>query len=271
MLALYIILGVLAFLVALFLFLVYPSTRRHKDRDVLNGRFIAHRGFHGVMDNTPENSLNAFKRAVELGLAIEIDIHLTRDGEVVVFHDDTLTRVCGVDARVEDKTLSELKELRLLNTDCRIPTLKECLNTVDGKVPLLIEFKCVSLKCDDLCRAADEILSEYNGKYLIQSFYPTVLKWYKKHRNDICRGQLASKFSKEELHKRLLGCLLFNFLARPDFVSYEHKYSDYFFFKLVKRLGAFPVGWTFKSQAELTENGKEFKTFIFEGFIPDKD
>lgn len=271
MLALYIMPGVLAVLIALFLFMVFPSLRRHKDRQVLKGRFIAHRGLHGLLDNTPENSLNAFKRAVELGFAIEIDIHLTADGEVVVFHDDTLSRVCGVDSRVEDKTLSQLKELRLLNTDCRIPTLKECLDTVDGKVPLLIEFKCVSLKCDDLCRAADKILSEYKGKYLIQSFYPTVLRWYKKHRKDICRGQLASRFPKEELHKRLLGCLLFNFLARPDFVSYEHKYSGYLFFKLVKKLGAFPVGWTFKSQAELDQNGEAFKTFIFEGFIPDND
>ena len=267
---LFICLGVVAALMGLLLFLIFPSLRRHRDREVLKGRFIAHRGLHGLLDNTPENSLNAFKRAVELGFAIEIDIHLTADGEIVVFHDDTLNRVCGVDGRVEDKTLAELKQMRLLGTDCEIPTLKECLDIVNGKVPLLIEFKCISLKCDELCRAADEILSNYKGKYIIQSFYPTVLRWYKKHRKDICRGQLSTPFKGEAFYKRLSGALLLNFLGRPDFVSYEHKYSGYFFFKLVKKLGAFPVGWTFQSQSDLDTNGKAFKTYIFEKFLPKK-
>lgn len=268
MLALYITLGILAVLLGLFLFLVFPSLRKHPDREVLNGLYIAHRGLHGLEPNTPENSLPAFQKAVDKGFGIEIDIHLTRDGEVVVFHDDTLTRVCGIDARVEDKTLSELKELRLLNTDCTIPTLQECLDTVNGQVPLLIEFKCVSLKCDDLCRAADEILSKYKGKYLIQSFYPTVLRWYKKHRKDICRGQLASAFKGEELYKRLLGCLIFNFFGRPDFVSYEHKYRKNLCRRTVTKLGAFPVGWTFRSQEALDRDQSGFKSYIFENFIP---
>lgn len=268
MIILFICLGVVAALMGLLLFLIFPSLRRHRDREVLKGRFIAHRGLHGLLDNTPENSLNAFKRAVELGFAIEIDIHLTRDGQVVVFHDDTLNRVCGVDGKVEEKTLAELKQLRLLGTDCEIPTLQECLDVVNGKVPLLIEFKCVSLKCDALCRAADKILINYNGKYLIQSFYPTVLRWYKKHRSDICRGQLSTPFKGEAFYKRLSGALLLNFLGRPDFVSYEHKYSDYFFFKLVKKLGAFPVGWTFQSQSDLDNAKLNFDAYIFENFMP---
>lgn len=268
MIVLYISLGVVAALIGLFLFLIFPSLRRHRDRNVLKERLIAHRGLHGLLDNTPENSLNAFKRAVELGFAIEIDIHLTLDGQVVVFHDDTLNRVCGVDGKVEEKTLDELKQLRLLGTDCQIPTLQECLDVVNGKVPLLIEFKCVSLKCDALCRAADKILSKYNGKYLIQSFYPTVLRWYKKHRKEICRGQLATTFKGEAFYKRLSGALMLNFLARPDFVSYEHKYGDYFFFKLVKKLGAFPVGWTISNQSDLDNAKQNFEAYIFENFIP---
>ncbi len=268
MIALYISLGVIVFLIGIILFLVFPSSRKHKDREVLKDKFIAHRGLHGLLKNTPENSLNAFSRAVELGFAIEIDIHLTADGEVVVFHDDTLNRICGVDGRLEEKTLLELKQLRLLNTDCEIPTLQECLDTVRGKVPLLIEFKCTSLKCQELCRAANRILSEYDGKYLIQSFYPTVLRWYKKNRKDVCRGQLASAFSGEVLHKRLLGCLMFNFLGRPDFVSYEHKYRKNFFFKLAVRLGAMPIGWTFRSKEDLENDKQAFEAYIFEGFLP---
>ncbi|MBO5912974.1 MAG: glycerophosphodiester phosphodiesterase [Clostridia bacterium] len=270
MIALYISLSVVAVFLALFLFLVFPSLRKHPDCVVLNNLYIAHRGLHGLSEDTPENSLRAFEKAVEWGYGIEIDIHLTKDGKVVVFHDDTLNRVCGVDGRVEDKTLAELKQLRLLGTDCEIPTLQECLDTVNGKVPLLIEFKCISLKCNELCRAADEILSKYNGKYLIQSFYPTVLGWYKKHRKDICRGQLASAFKGEEFYKRLLGCLLFNVVARPHFVSYEHKYRKNIFRRLVTSLGAFPVGWTFQSQKAVDDDKVGFKAYIFEGFIPEK-
>lgn len=270
MTALYLIIGAVVLLGLVYLFLVFPSVRRHKDLKLIEGKFIAHRGLHNLTENTPENSLPAFRQAVELGYPIEIDIHLTSDGEIVVFHDDTLDRMCKVTGRVEDKTLLELKTLRLGDTNCEIPTLEECLNTVNGKVPLLIEFKCVSLKCATLCQKADEILSRYNGDYLIQSFYPTVLRWYKRHRRNICRGQLAESFKNASFEKKLSGNMLFNFLGRPDFVSYKHTDANNLSRRFVTKLGAYPVGWTFQSQDELDKNGKYFKTYIFELFLPDE-
>lgn len=268
MTALMFFIGAVVFLGLVYLFLVFPSVRRHKSIELIKGKYIAHRGLHDLTENTPENSLPAFKLAVELGCPIEIDIHLTLDGEIVVFHDDTLDRMCGVSGRVEDKTLPELKALRLGNTNCEIPTLEECLNTVNGKVPLLIEFKCVSLKCATLCQKADEVLSRYNGDYLVQSFYPIVLRWYKKHRRDICRGQLAESFKGASFEKRMSGNMLFNFLGRPDFVSYKHTDAKNISRMFVTKLGAYPVGWTFQSQDELDKNGKYFNTYIFEQFLP---
>ena len=249
------------------LFLICPTFRRHPDRAHIRGRYIAHRGLHG--DGVPENSLTAYRKAAERGFAIEIDIHLTADGEVVVFHDDTLTRVCGVDRKVEESTLAELKSYRLLGTQETIPTLQECLDTVDGKVPLLIEFKCVSYACRDLCERANAVLSAYTGKYWVQSFYPFVLRWYKKNRKDICRGQLAERFQGEALHKRLLGCMVFNFLSRPDFVSYNHEHADHPARRLVTKLGALPVGWTFTAQEAVNACKDTFAAYIFEGFTPD--
>lgn len=256
-------------LIALFLFLIFPSPRRHPARKRMAGRYIAHRGLHDA--TLPENSLAAFRAAIERGYAIEIDIHLTADGELAVFHDDDLKRVCGVDKRVEDCTMAELKALRLKDTEERIPTLAECLALVDGQVPLLIEFKCISMDCAALCRAADTVLSAYKGEYWIQSFYPTVLRWYRKHRPDVCRGQLASAFPKEAFHKQLLGCLLFNVLARPDFVSYDHTYVGHLCREICTLLGAFPVGWTFTEQAALNRCKGQFRTYIFEGFVPDEE
>lgn len=265
-----IVLGSLCLVTLIYVYLLFPSRRKHKDLKLIEGKFIAHRGLHGLCKNAPENSLEAFRRAVEHGFPIEIDIHLTADGKIVVFHDDFLDRICKTSGRVEDKTLAELKALSIADTDCKIPTLQECLDTVAGKVPLLIEFKCRELRCDKLCETANKILSRYKGKYLIQSFYPTVLKWYRKHRKDICRGQLAATFRGDELYKHTLGYMPFNFLSRPDFVSFNHVDAKWIPRRMVTSFGAYPVGWTFQSQDELDKSGKYFKTHIFEGFVPKK-
>ncbi len=255
----------LTLLLALFLFLIFPAVRRHPARQKMQNMRIAHRGLHD--DTLPENSLAAFQAACEAGYAIENDIHITKDGQVVVFHDDTLNRVCGVEGKIEDLTLAQIKQLRLLGTEHTIPTLQECLDLVAGRVPLLIEFKCLNVAtCHRLCAAADKILQGYGGEYYIQSFYPFVLRWYRKHRKAVCRGQLASGFYKEDISKRLLGCMLFNFLARPDFISYEYTCRKNLFRRLCGILGAFPVGWTFRSQADIDRCRKDFKAYIFENF-----
>ncbi len=265
MLFLKIFLAVLLFLIVLYLFAIMPSLRKHHDIKKLKGLYIAHRGFHSQY---PENSIPSFEAANEKGFAIEIDIHLTKDGKIVVFHDDTLERMCGVDGGCEDKILSELKELRLANTDCEIPTLKECLETVAGKVPLLIEYKMVNGNYKKLCETANEILKDYEGQYFIQSFYPQVLMWYRQNRKDVCRGQLSSAFYKESFKQKLLGQMLFNFIARPDFVSYDVNFPKTFGRKLCKVFGALPVGWTIRSKDELEIAKKYFETYIFENFEP---
>ena len=268
MTAFIIIICAFAVLLLLLLFLICPSPRKHSDLDTLCGLYIAHRGLHNKEKGIPENSLAAFEYAVKNGFAIENDIHLTADGEVVVFHDSTTGRMCGVNKKISEMTLSEIKELRLLGTDKTIPTLKECLEVVDGRVPLLIEFKRDG-KVKELCAAADKILKDYKGQYFIQSFYPQVLCWYKKHNKEVCRGQLSSSFKADPFYKRLAGLLLYNFISRPDFVSYEHTDGAFLPRKLVTKLGAFPVGWTFKSKEEIENGKKYFKTFIFENYIPE--
>lgn len=258
--------SVLAAIVALYLFLIFPCLKKHKNLKELNGKYIAHRGLHNMEKGIPENSLSAFKAAVEKGYLIENDIHITADNEVVVFHDDTLERMCGIKGKIEEKTLSELKKLRLNNTNEQIPTLKECLETVNGKTALLIEFKCNGKTCKRLYREANKILEEYKGLYFVQSFYPPLIRLYKKYNKKVCRGQLSTAFKGETIEKRMLGCLLFNFLSRPHFVSYEHKYANKFSLKLNKILGAFPVCWTLKNKEDLQKAKENFNTYIFEDF-----
>ncbi|MBQ8004802.1 MAG: glycerophosphodiester phosphodiesterase [Clostridia bacterium] len=265
----FILIGLIVLLFTVFVFMIAPAKRKHEDRKILKGLFIAHRGLHDASRQVPENSIAAFRAAAEKGYAIENDIHLTKDGRVVVFHDDDLYRMCSIKARPEDMTLEELKKLRLGGTDEAIPTLEECLEVIDGRVPLLIEFKCKSGSAAPICIAADAILRGYNGKYFVQSFYPPVLSWYKRNRKDVMRGQLSSAFKGDKLHMRMLGCLLFNFMSRPDFVSYDFKYAKEPSRLFCGLLGAFPVGWTFKDQKDIESCRKQFDAYIFEGFLPE--
>ncbi len=265
----YIALTAIFALIIILLFLIYPGRNAHKHKKMLKNAYVAHRGLHS--DTVPENSLKAFKMAIDGGYMIENDIRLTKDGQVVVFHDDNLLRMCGVDKRVDELTLGELKELRLKNSDEQIPTLKECLDLVDGRVAILIEFKCVKkTESDALCAFANEILSNYNGVYFMQSFYPFAVEWYKKNRPDILRGVLASGFYKEKTALKLVGSLVFNFLAKPHFISYDHTNANNVFRRVAVKMGALSVGWTFKSQAEINKNKNNFEAFIFEQFIPEE-
>ncbi len=264
----FLFLGIFALLYLILVYLAAPTSRKHPDLEKIKGKYVAHRGLHD--ENLPENSIAAFKAAVEQGYPIEIDLHLTCDGEVVVFHDKTLNRMCGCDGEVAKLTLDDLKSKRLKDSQETIPTLRECLEAVNGKVPLLIEYKMENGNTGALCKTADEILSKYQGSYLIQSFFPQVLAWYKKNRKNVCRGQLASHFRKQGFAKWLSGNLLLNFLGRPDFVSYKHSDKSNPMLKFVIWLGASPVGWTYRTKKELKTNGEAFKTWIFESLTPDK-
>lgn len=260
-----------AVILAIFLYLIFPAIKKHEGLKEFKNRNIAHRGFHNKEKGIPENSLSAFCEAIAQDFAIETDIHITADGEVVVFHDNTLERMCFADIKTEDLTLSEIREYRLLGTDQRIPTLKEVLALVEGRVPLVIEFKCDKKSCDSLCSAANKILSEYKGVYVIKSFYPPVVAWYKKNNNSVCRGILASVYENKTTFWQNISPFLFNFATRPHFVSYNYKYKKRFMFLLQKFLGAETFGWTFRNKEDLENCKKDFGSYIFEEFNPNEE
>ena len=259
----------LLFLLAMWFTL--PSLRGHPALIVLKTyRYIAHRGLHDEKKGIPENSMTAFRLAVEKGYPIETDLHLTADGEIVLFHDQTLERMCGVGKKPEEMTLTELKALSLAGTAEKIPTLGEFLALVDKKVPVLLEFKAEGFSVGKLCRAADKLLSRYRGVYFIQSFQPAVPAWYRFHRPSVCRGQLSAAFRDRNFGMRFLGDLGFNVFCRPDFISYEQETSSHPMRRLSAFYGAYQVGWTFPKQEEIDAKAKIFDTFIFEGFEPEK-
>ncbi len=229
----------------------------------------AHRGLHG--NGVPENSLEAFKKAVESGHGIELDLQLSSDGEVMVFHDYKLERMTGEAGLLSEKTAEELSELRLAGTNEHIPTLREVLALVDGRVPLLVELKGENLSAA-LPPKADEILREYKGEYCIESFNPLLVAWYKKNRPEIMRGQLYTNFCSERKCTPLnvlLTALSFNFIARPDFVAFDHKHVGILPLRLVRSLcKPYRFTWTVRTDDGFEVARKYSANPIFEGELP---
>jgi len=235
------------------------------------GWYYAHRGFHDNKTDAPENSVKAMKLAVENGYGIELDVQLTRDEKVVVFHDATLKRVCGIDAKVNSMTYEELQKLHLFESEEKIPLFSEVLKIIDGKVPLIMEVKMVDTRTR-VCELANKELEGYEGVYCMESFHPFAVQWYRKNRPEVVRGQLAANFKKEGqkegFQEWLVHILLINVLGRPDFVAYSHKSANNVSRRLTRMFGATAVAWTIRSQEELDNNRKKFDLFIFEGFRP---
>ena len=263
------VIGLLAFLI----FLLAPRLSGRKRVHPFLGVKWAHRGLHDKKRGIPENSFPAFRAAIEAGDGIELDVHLTKDGQLVVFHDDTFERICGRRGRVEDTSYEEMQKYRLAETKERIPLLSEVLQLVDGKVPLLIEVKLPNTDTK-ICRKLDEELRKYHGEYMIQSFNSLVLRWMKKHRNEIPRGQLSENLTKNDrtTHYLLRFCvkyLLSNCMCRPDFISYNLLFQGDLSLKLAHGLFHAPcAAWVLRSEKELEQCQKQFCMYIFENFLP---
>lgn len=268
------IIGICGGAVALLYFLmIMPRMVGRPEAGAFCEYLYAHRGLHDNGTDAPENSLRAFRRAVEAGFGIELDVQLSKDGVPVVFHDFTLKRGCGAEGKVCEHTFEELQQHRLWGTDQKVPKLEEVLELVDGRVPLIVELKAESIDIG-VCGAADKLLSEYKGMYCVESFNPLAMLWYRRHRGRIFRGQLSDAFLKEGEYVGvlyfLLQNLLMNWLSKPDFIAYNCKYPQILSRRLCRSLyGSKAAAWTVRSREQMEEARGNFDIFIFEGFRPD--
>lgn len=281
----------LSFLICmLYLFLIMPRVGKRKGIHLFEQYYYAHRGLHDLStmrnkpglarlakdEGRPENSLAAFAAACEAGYGIEMDVQLTKDKIPVIFHDWTLDRVCHVPGRVRDFTYAELQQFSLNNTDQRIPLFEEVLALINGRVPILLEYKSEDSDMT-ICEICNRILCHYEGNYMIESFNPLVLRWYKKNRPRIIRGQLSANFNDEKTffyHLKMFPFhhLLFNFIGKPDFVAFDWRARRSFSRRICKKLYHNPaIAWTIHSEEEIRFLRRSFDLFIFEGFRPKRE
>ena len=220
--------------VGLPLILLAPGRATKRQKAPFMGMNFAHRGLHSRDKSVPENSLEAFELASRAGYGMELDVQLSKDGQVVVFHDDTLERVCGVNARVDELTYEELK---------------------NGK------------RNRELCEKTYKLLSDYRGEVCIESFNPMIVGWFRRHAKDLVRGQLAMPASYYDGIKKPLAFLMSrgftNILCRPQFIAYRIGKKP-LTVRLAEKMGAMKVAWT--SHEPKNEKGND--AVIFEFYKP---
>ena len=288
-----VLLVILIILILLYLLMIQPRIFHKPSRREHVSVLYAHRGLFDNNSDAPENSMAAFRKAVQAGYGIELDVQLSKDGIPVIFHDFTLARVAryekgqepadavrnddgslGVKGKVEDYTFEELQNFHLMDSEEKIPTFESFLQMVDGKVPLIVELK-IEMTDLSLCPKADALLRDYKGVYCIESFNPLGVHWYKKNHSEVMRGQLSDWFFRDDptLYRGplyfMLTNLWFNFLTRPDFIAYNHKFyynpSRMICRGLYRNVAA---AWTIKSEEELAKAKKHFDIYIFDSFVP---
>ena len=264
-----------AILLAVFLLLLLAVGGRkgHPGLKALRGWYYAHRGLHG--NGIPENSMAAFRAALEHGYGIELDIHLLKDGNLAVMHDSKLLRTTGAEGCMEDLTTEDLANYRLEGTEETIPTFRQVLDLYAGKAPLIVELKPERGNHAALAKAACDMLKSYDGVYCIESFDPRCVHWLKANRPEIIRGQLTENFfrGKTKLAWYVAFAMthnLMNIWTMPDFVAY--KFADRnctptnWIWKKLRRIQ--PVTWTLQTKEDFDTAVKEGWIPIFESFIP---
>lgn len=246
-----------------YLFLIAPEKAPNEKKALFAGRNYAHRGLHNKDGNAPENSLPAFAAAAALGYGVELDVHITADDRIVVFHDDTLERMCGANYSIEELTYNELCKYRLAESDCKIPLLTEVMDVLNG-VPIILELKR-GKRNRRLCELTLDLIDSYNGQICVESFDPTIVRWFKKHAPDILRGQLSAKEleGQSKPTQFILSRLLTNFLGRPNFVAYKIGKKP-LSVRICEKMGAMKVAWTSHDY----ESEKNNDAVIFEHYLP---
>ena len=261
---------ILILLLLILLFLVAPKKSTEVERAPFLRQNIAHRGLHTKDNKIAENSISAFLNAVQNGYGIELDIQLTKDDKIVIFHDDTLDRVCNVPGTISSYTYEELCDFRLFGTDQKIPLFTEALRVINGAVPLIIEFKN-GPKNKLLCERSLPILRSYQGDFCIESFQPYIVAWFRKNAPDILRGQLSTGIRELKqlgfIKAFCLSNVLTNVYARPHFIAYE-KIKKPLPVRLSEQMGALRAVWTIRDTDKKNYYQLRNDIVIFEYYRP---
>lgn len=234
------------------------------DLSWLTARPVAHRGLHDLNGKRWENTLSAFRAAAEAGYSIECDVHLSADGVPVVIHDSDLFRLAGREGRVWEQSCGDLCRMPIGGTEDRIPTLREALKAVGGRVPIVIELKGIEGHGAELVSAVAGELKQYEGKAAIMSFDHWLVREFDQLAPGIPAGLTACGKAPRELEAH------FSMLAYPiAFVSFAWIDLPNRFVSLAREKLNMPViTWTVRDDKGLDATARYADQITFEGFDP---
>jgi glycerophosphoryl diester phosphodiesterase len=236
-----------------------PSRRAELER--LGAVPFAHRGLHGGA--LVENSGGALCAAVAQGYGVELDVQLSRDGEAMVFHDDTLDRLTVEQGQVADRSAAELQAIRLYVGNEVMPRFSEALTMIRGRAPLLVEVKSPDRRVARLCRAVARALAGYEGPVGVMSFNPEVGAWFARHSPKVLRGLVVTESGKRGLRGRIER-RLFLWRARPDFLACDVRELPSPFARSARERGLPVYTWTVRSEADRARAAAHADQIIFE-------
>lgn len=271
---------VLLLLLLIYADLIRPNLPRRDIPDLL-GVDYAHRGLWTTNepgeDHRPENSLAAFRAAVEKGYGIELDVHRTKDGALVVHHDDSLKRMTGQDIRIARSTLAEVRACKLPNGE-PIPTYDEVLEAVGGRIPMIVELKTEDGNHAALGQAVHERMKRYEGPWCMESFDPQAVKWFRLNAPEVIRGQLAydaagkGRNVREFMRNLFMASMLQNVLGRPDFIAFSAESVKWHSLPIhmLRLMKPWFAAWTVRSQDAMNSLRSKWDMQIFEKFEAEK-
>lgn len=217
---------------------------------------IAHRGARGY---EPENTLKSFQKALDLHAdGIELDVHLSSDGHLIVIHDETIDRTTNGKGFVNTFTLAELKTF-LIDDQYEIPTLKEVFNLVNKKCLINIELKGLGT-ADKVAALIEEYIADQNwnyGHFIVSSFNWDLLQETSNLNSNIAIGVLTE----EDVEKAL---------AFAELIEAEAIHPDYQLLNLenvqeMQEKGFLVLPWTVND----TEDIQKIKSYQVDGIISD--
>ena len=224
---------------------------------------IAHRGLHDASRGIYENTLSACRAALEAGYNIEVDLQPSSDGIPMVFHDYTLERMTGKRGDARDLTAAELQEAQIMDSGDTIPTLRQLLDLIQGKVGIILELKGKPGNDDGFVAAVAHELEDYVGNAAIMSFHHHVLEDARSIAPHLALGLTAEGNDRfYDAHREMAVA------ANVDFVSYELANLECEFVREFRETGRPLICWTVKSPEDAAYSSKHSDQPTFEGFLP---
>jgi glycerophosphoryl diester phosphodiesterase len=231
---------------------------------------IIHRGLHNIFEGVVEHSRTAIRRAIDADLPIEIDIQNSIDDRSLVFHDFALDKLTNGKGQVRDLTSDTIRSYSLIHTQGEpIMTLEELLELVDGRVPLMIEFKNREIVVPDAIADAARLLSMYKGRFSIHSFSPILMEWFRDRYPSFTRGLITSDTDILEGRDHYLLCMLRNRIE-PHYIAHEMSLLNCWTFQWAVEQNLPILAWTVRDQDDW-ETARTFAdNMVFEFIVPDK-